>query len=175
MLLGREDVEKIGQYSAAAMLGVFRGRRKVVSLPAFIGDTSHIIAKLEGLPFNLITQLLVTMDIEALYTNIPQKEAWLAVARLFEKEGNTEHSSFILQCLNIVLQENFFEFDGQTYQQKKGVSMGAACASSVANIYVGSFEETYIYNEMAPFYENVHFWSRFIDDIFSYGQEKKTH
>ncbi|KAJ1202135.1 hypothetical protein NDU88_005936 [Pleurodeles waltl] len=139
---------------------------RVALLPAFIRDTSHIIAKLEGLPFNSTTQLLVTMDIDALYTNIPQKEAWLVVARLFEKEGNTEHSSFILQCLNIVLRETFFEFDGQTYQQKKGVSMGAACAPSVANIYVGSFEETHIYNEMAPFYENVHFWSRFIDDIF---------
>ncbi|KAJ1164219.1 hypothetical protein NDU88_004664 [Pleurodeles waltl] len=139
---------------------------RVALLPAFIRDISHIIAKLEGLPFNSTTQLLVTMDIEALYTNIPQKEAWLAVARLFGKEGNKEHSSFILQCLNIVLREIFFEFDGQTYQQKKGVSMGAACAPSVANIYVGSFEETHIYNEMAPFYENVHFWSRFIDDIF---------
>ncbi|KAJ1202244.1 hypothetical protein NDU88_006044 [Pleurodeles waltl] len=106
------------------------------------------------------------MDIEALYTNIPQQEAWQAVASLFEKEDMTEHTAFVLQCLDIVLRENFFEFDNQIFQQMKGVSMGAACAPSVANIYVGSFEEKYVYNEIAPFFENIHSWSRFIDDIF---------
>ncbi|KAJ1130815.1 hypothetical protein NDU88_009162 [Pleurodeles waltl] len=139
---------------------------RVAQLPAYIRDTSHIIAKLEGHSFNPNIQLLVSMDIEALYTNIPQQEAWQAVASLFEKEGMTEHSAFVLQCLDIVLREHFFEFDNQIFQQKKGVSMGAACAPSVANIYVGSFEEKNFYNEIAPFFENIQSWSRFIDDIF---------
>ncbi|KAJ1161203.1 hypothetical protein NDU88_001690 [Pleurodeles waltl] len=140
---------------------------RVAQLPAYIRDTSHIIAKLEGHSFNPNIQLLVTMDIEALYTNIPQQEAWQAVASLFEKEGTTEPFAYVLQCLDIVLRENFFEFDNQIFQQKKGVSMGAACAPSVANIYVGYFEEKCVYNEIAPFFENIHSWSRFIDDIFS--------
>ncbi|KAJ1082223.1 hypothetical protein NDU88_002391 [Pleurodeles waltl] len=100
------------------------------------------------------------MDIEALYTNIPQYEALQAVRQLFVKEGMTDHLLFVLDCLKIVLEGNFFEFDGKVYQQKKGVSMGAACAPSVANIYVGLFEQTHIYNEMAPFYENFRLWSR---------------
>ncbi|KAJ1208254.1 hypothetical protein NDU88_003640 [Pleurodeles waltl] len=141
-------------------------KTRVVQLPAYIKDTGHIISILEGARFNPDTEFLVTMDIEALYTNIPQYEAWQAVRQIFDKEGMTDHLLFVLDCLKIVLESNFFEFDGKTYQQKKGVSMGAACAPSVANIYVGLFEQTHIYNKIAPFYENIRLWSRYIDDVF---------
>ncbi|KAJ1150048.1 hypothetical protein NDU88_002846 [Pleurodeles waltl] len=51
-------------------------------------------------------------------------------------------------------------------EEIKGVSMGAACAPSVANVYVEDFERKFIYNEIAPFFENVSRWPRYIDDVF---------
>lgn len=52
--------------------------------------------------------------------------------------------------------------------------MGASCAPSVANIYMGEFERRHIYNEVAPFYENINRCCRFIDDIFFIWEGEET-
>lgn len=44
--------------------------------------------------------------------------------------------------------------------------MGASCAPTIANIYMSQFESKFIFNEIAPFYESVTRWSRFIGDVF---------
>lgn len=106
------------------------------------------------------------MDIEALYTNIPQRGALGAVKSALERSDSQDDHLFILECLAIVLQENYFEFDKSVYKQIQGVSMGAACAPNVANIYMGAFEDRFIFNKNAPFFENIFHWHRFIDDIF---------
>lgn len=36
----------------------------------------------------------------------------------------------------------------------------------VANIFMARFEQKFIHNEVAPFYESVTNWVRFIDNIF---------
>ncbi|KAJ1124344.1 hypothetical protein NDU88_002805 [Pleurodeles waltl] len=94
-------------------------KQRVVCLPAYVRDTGHIISKLEGIPFDPETQILVTMDIEALFTNIPQTQDLKAVAQIFGTESMTDHLDFVLQCLKIVLDQNYFMFDGDIYQQKK--------------------------------------------------------
>ncbi|KAJ1175202.1 hypothetical protein NDU88_000493 [Pleurodeles waltl] len=138
----------------------------VALLPSHIRDTGHFISKIEGLQYRPDGEYLVTMDLESLYTNIPQQEAIDVVALYLNRRGDDPALSFILKCLEPVLFNNYFDFNGKMYHQIKGISMGAACAPSVANLYVGAFEEKFIYNEMAPFYENVQAWSRFIDDVF---------
>ncbi|KAJ1186984.1 hypothetical protein NDU88_003763 [Pleurodeles waltl] len=138
----------------------------VALLPSCIRDTGHFISKIEGLQYRPDGEYLVTMDLESLYTNIPQQEAIDVVALYLNRRGDDPALSFILKCLETVLFNNYFDFNGKMYHQIKGVSMGAACAPSVANLYVGAFEDKFIYNEMAPFYENVQAWSRFIDDVF---------
>ncbi|KAJ1100564.1 hypothetical protein NDU88_005646 [Pleurodeles waltl] len=138
----------------------------VALLPSYIRDTGHFISKIEGLQYRPDGEYLVTMDLESLYTNIPQQEAIDVVALYLNRRGDDPALSFILKCLETVLFNNYFDFNGKMYHQIKGVSMGAACAPSVANLYVGAFEDKIIYNEMAPFYENVRAWSRFIDDVF---------
>lgn len=138
----------------------------VAKLQSYIKDTGHLISKIEGLPFNEKEEILVTLDLEALYTNIPQKEALNAISDILMLESDLTNSPFIIQCLKLVLENNFFEFEGQLFHQIQGVSMGAACAPSVACLYMGLFESQHIYNDLAPFQENVYVWSRFIDDIF---------
>ncbi|CAJ0931890.1 unnamed protein product [Ranitomeya imitator] len=46
-----------------------------------------------------------------------------------------------------------------------GTAMGARCAPSFANLFMGWWEETSVYPSRA-FRENVLYWFRFIDDIF---------
>ncbi|KAJ1188794.1 hypothetical protein NDU88_005551, partial [Pleurodeles waltl] len=138
----------------------------VSQLPSYVRDTVHFILKLEGLQYNPKQEILVTMDLEALYTNIPQQQALDCVASYLDDLGGDPLHVFVLNCLEIILFNNYFDFNGTIYKQIKGVSMGAAYAPSVANLYVGAFEEKHIYNEIAPFFENVHLWCRYMDDVF---------
>ena len=65
--------------------------------------------------------------------------------------------------LRLVLTLNNFFFNSQNYLQIKGCVMGTKCAPSYANIFMGMFEERYIY----PLLEKIsNFYLRFIDDIF---------
>ena len=113
---------------------------------------------MEKIPDNSI---LVTMDVRSLDTNIPNKEAIEAVETTFNRKsvGKRIFSTF----LRLVLTLNNFVFNSQNYLQIKGCAMGTKCAPSYANIFMGMFEERYIY----PLIKKIsNFYLRFIDDIF---------
>ncbi|XP_078525914.1 uncharacterized protein LOC144798766 [Lissotriton helveticus] len=134
--------------------------------PSYIKDTGDIIKKVENLQFNPQKDILVTLDIESLYSNIPQIGAIETTLWFIEEYQIPCCSNFIRECLTLVLTENCFEFGEQLFLQTKGVSMGASMAPSIANIYMIAFETKNIFNEMAPFFESVSHWYRYIDDIF---------
>ncbi|XP_078527507.1 uncharacterized protein LOC144799808 [Lissotriton helveticus] len=140
----------------------------VVKQKGYIKDTTSMIKKIECLNFNPDTQILVTLDIEALYTNIPQDNTIMMIIDMLSNEGQdlTAHQSFIVDCITMVLKSNIFLFGSDLYRQVKGTSMGATCAPSLACLYVSHFEEKHIFNPDAPFFENISEWSRYIDDIF---------
>ena len=69
----------------------------------------------------------------------------------------------ILTFLKLILVLNNFVFNAINYLQKKGCAMGTKCAPSYANIFMGWFEEKFIF----PLLTNLSdFYLRFIDDIF---------
>ena len=77
----------------------------------------------------------------------------------------------ILTFLKLILTLNNFVFNGINYLQKKGCAMGTKCAPSYANIFMGWFEEKFIF----PLLKNLsNFHLRFIDDIFLIWNLTKT-
>ncbi|XP_078498180.1 uncharacterized protein LOC144754363 [Lissotriton helveticus] len=141
--------------------------RPYISLSqSYVKDTGDIIAKVENLAYNENNDILVTLDIESLYSNIPQAEAIEATMWFIDLHKIPCSKPFIKDCLTLVLKENFFEFGEDLFLQVKGVSMGASMAQSIANIYMILFESKFIFNEVAPFFESVSHWYRYIDDIF---------
>ncbi|XP_078540042.1 uncharacterized protein LOC144825001 [Lissotriton helveticus] len=140
-------------------------RPHIEKIPGHIKDTRHVITQFEDTSFNAHRQWMVTLDVESLYSNIPCEGAMEATKWFIESFNIDCNMSFILDCLQIILDNNIFEFAGQLYKQIRGVSMGASCAPTIANIYVALFEEKFIFNEVAPFFESIFYWSRFIDDI----------
>ncbi|XP_078525166.1 uncharacterized protein LOC144798270 [Lissotriton helveticus] len=123
----------------------------------------NIVEDLEFVPNR---DILVTMDITSLYSNIPIDEAIRATDQFIDKHNIDCPKSFVIDCLYIVLTENIIEFGDSIYRQLRGVSMGASVAPSIANIYMSAFEDRFIDNEVAPFFESISHWSRYIDDIF---------
>ncbi len=81
------------------------------------------------------------------------------------RKGNVNPSNkSVLELLKLVLTCNNFEFDGKHYKQIRGTAMGTKVAPTFANIFMGKFENDYVYTH--PLYSKVLIWLRFIDDIF---------
>lgn len=101
-------------------------QKHTVSLNSYVRDSLYLIQQLDGivLPPNTI---LVTCDVESLYTNIAHQDCLEAVVYFLQSESNTltPFHSFLLALLYFVLKHNFFIFHLQYYLQVRGVDMGA--------------------------------------------------
>ncbi|XP_069599301.1 uncharacterized protein [Ranitomeya imitator] len=137
----------------------------VKTLDSHVRDSSHLIELFQPLlvPDNVI---LVTLDVEALYTNIEHKQGMITTSYFLEKHstGDRGHDAFILELLRFVLEKNYFIFDRTFYKQASGTAMGAKCAPSYANLFMGWWEETHV-QKLRSYSLHVIKWLRFIDDI----------
>ena len=123
---------------------------EVKKLKSYVKDTADFIKNIEAI-------------VCFLYTNIPHKEGIKAVKQRLKKSKPSVSIKVILTFLKLILTLNNFVFNGINYIQKKGCAMGTKCAPSCANIFMGWFEEKFIF----PLLTNLSdFYLRVIDDIF---------
>ena len=66
--------------------------------------------------------------------------------------------------LELILENNYFEFNDKYYLQTHGTAMGTTMAVSYANIFMAVLEEEILKN--APEGLTPLEWIRFLDDIF---------
>lgn len=136
----------------------------VPQIPSYIKDTTDFINKIESINDLPDRFYLVTLDVTSLYTNIPNQEGILAVAKTLVKyqPNYSASNSSILELLKIVLHSNNFDFNGKHYLQTGGTAMGTRLAPSYANIFMGDLEGKLL-NKSS---HKPHTYKRFIDDIF---------
>ena len=112
--------------------------------------------------------IIVTADIENLYTNIPhQNGIESCIETLYKDEDNKlkPKSPLTMQALMYnTLSNNIFEFNDKHYTQICGTAMGTSMAPAYANIYLASKEEPWL--ERTPLRENMVCIKRYLDDIF---------
>ena len=136
----------------------------VQKLPSYLRDSTHLINILKDLclPENAI---LASLDVTSLYTNIPNLEGIQATgAYLFKYRSPHQNPTNASLCklLELVLSTNNFLFDNKEYLQIGGTAMGTKLAPSFANLFMGHFEDKFVYSyPLKPF-----LWKRLIDDIF---------
>ena len=136
---------------------------EVKKLKSYVKDTTDFIKKIEAIDHVSDDCYLVSLDVRSLYTNIPHKEGIEAVKQKLKKSKPSISIKVILTFLKLILTLNNFVFNGINYLQKKGCAMGTKCGPSYANIFMGWFEEKFIF----PLLKNLSdFYLRFIDDIF---------
>ena len=140
---------------------------------SYLQDTPHYLRELEQLNESgkvKNSDILVTVDVSSLYTNIDQKEGLEAVKEaLDERVDQKVPTSFIISLLQIILMFNIFEFNSEYFLQLIGTAMGAVPAVSYANIYMARKIDKKIL-EAALKYKNTNenpivFLKRFLDDI----------
>ncbi|KAJ1148254.1 hypothetical protein NDU88_001091 [Pleurodeles waltl] len=109
---------------------------------------------------------MLRLDIEALYTSIPQEESLQAITDLLlsQVRESAAPAKWIMLLAKLALTENFFSFEDQIYLQHHGASMGSTFAPSIACLYVRWFEEGNICANNT-FNDDIRLWRRYIDDI----------
>lgn len=90
----------------------------MTKLPSYIRDTTQLLQNLKNLcvPTH---EILLTVDVEALYSAIPHSKGGKVIERLISqshKDGKPLHR-FILRALDFILLHNAFAFDGSHFLQ----------------------------------------------------------
>lgn len=136
-------------------------------IPTFIKDTTHFISMIENLEIPK-GAVLVSMDVNALYTNIPHEGARsVAQGILDSRTDPNPPTHFLMELLEIVLEKNYFTQEKNFFLQVNGVAMGSPVAPSVANLYMANFEKQFVLNsDYNPFFGDLFFIKRFLDDYF---------
>ena len=130
---------------------------------SYIRDSTHMINILKDFQ-TIPNMLLCTLDITSLYTNIPHSEVYKPLKSFwqFTRDINAlPHNSYIIELLQVVLTNNYFDFDGKHYHQKSGTAMDTKLAPSYANLFMYIFEQAHVYT----YHLQPTLWKRFIDDV----------
>ena len=83
------------------------------------------------------------MDVTSLYTNIPQEEGITPVCEAcedFYERKPPIPTRYLREMLSLILQENSFQFNGNTH----GTAMGTKIAVAFANIFMVKTEKEII-------------------------------
>ena len=144
----------------------------VKSIPSYLKDTRHTIAKLQEVPYTE-DLLLVTADVASLYTSIAHHLGFQAVDRFLDRVETIPviQKLFIMDLLRFATSHNYFWYGGDFYLQEKGVAMGAKFAPSLANIFMAKWEEDVVYALERP---EIVLWARYIDDILLLWKGDRT-
>ncbi|XP_041440270.1 uncharacterized protein LOC121400667 [Xenopus laevis] len=136
----------------------------VTEIPTCLKDTNDLLCRLEDLPPLPNGIVLASIDIQSLYTSIPQEEGIRYIEEaLLDTTIDTQLVYFLLDCLTMVLCKNYFRFGGEYYWQRQGTSMGAPVAPSFANLFVRRLEEKFFLRHRLS--EHIILYLRYVDDI----------
>ena len=130
---------------------------------SLVKDTNHFLSLLAQLGEIPDHALLYTADVVVLYPNILHNEGLEAMHKALDTRQNPSISTESLVSLGkVVLDSNFFEFDGRVYKQKLGTAVGTKFAPAYVNLFMSRLEEELLSKcEVRPWV-----WYRYIDDVF---------
>lgn len=164
---GRPIVASIGSITSNLSTYVDHFIRPLTeALPSFTKDTGHIVNIIESInSLGDEEMYLVSFDINAMYTSIPHDGGMEALDHYLLDSMCNPSKTCILELSKLILRHNYWVFQNTFYIQRHGVPMGSSFSPSFSNLYMGLFEENYIYSNHI-FKDNIFIWKRYLDDIF---------
>ena len=142
---GRPIVSGIGTLTEYVSAFVDRELQPLLAnIPSNIKDTTDFLSKLSrynDLPDNTI---LVTLNVTALFPNIPHNDDIGACKKhLGRRALSTSSREDICQLINFILENNVLNFNDEYFSQVCGTSMGTRIAPCYANIFKAELEENF--------------------------------
>ena len=141
---------------------------------SFVRDDIDFLSKLQRHLPNNDEYALVTLDITSLYTNIDTDlgiramRYWIQNLKNFIPARFSE--DFIIDRIQLILENNTFHFNGEHYLQLQGTAMGTKMAPSYVNLVLAYLEEL-LYEKLKSTNEEYgsyieHNFMRYLDDCF---------
>lgn len=140
----------------------------VKSLPSFTQDSTDLLKTLKSIQDPTAVTYMACLDVESLYTSVPHTGALEALTLFLNQRppDSKPETHVLIELTETLLTHNYFMFQDENYLQVKGVSMGSKASPSIANIYMGLFEQNYVFNSTENvFLPYIKMWKRYIDDI----------
>ena len=129
---------------------------------SFLKNSYDFVNKIRNIKFEE-NWLLVTGDVSALYTNMHHNRTISEVRKIFENDPEPKRpDEHILHLLDIILKNNDFTFNNETFLQILGTAMGKIFSPSLANIYLLEFDE----KAMNGYPIKPLLFFRYLDDVF---------
>lgn len=128
--------------------------------PSYVKNTYDFLDKIKTANISENT-LLISLDVDNLFTNIPNDLGIEAVKQTFALQPKPIHP-YIIKLMKLVLENNDFEFNNQLYLQKHGTCMGTRFSPGYANVFLAVWEATHLpkcEKQPTAYY-------RYLDDIF---------
>ena len=124
------------------------------------GDFLKKIGDVGNIPENAI---LVTADVVGLYPNIPHNAGLKALTNMFEaREHKAVSTDDLVKMARFVLENNYFEFNGDVKKQISGTAISTKFALAYVCIFTDEHETKFLQSQsLQPLV-----WFRCIKDIF---------
>lgn len=106
---------------------------------------------------------MFTGDVVSMYTNI-KTDLLIAALRGWMREQSgfsKDLIAWLCESVRFLNEAVFFQFGSQRFWQQEGVAMGLACAPTLANLFMGIWEERIGVTKLFLFYR------RYIDDVYA--------
>ena len=136
---------------------------------SFLRNSADLVEKLRALD-DLKEGVLVSFDVESLFTNVPLEEA-VDVVR-YRLEGDEDLSSRtslsvdeLVSLVRFCLTCCYFRCQDEIYVQVDGVAMGGSVSVVVANLYMFFFEEMALKEASKVGLLVPDVWFRYVDDV----------
>lgn len=130
--------------------------------------TLDLIHKLEEVNIHHESPVIMSADVESLYTNIDVPSGIRMIAGLLQMNNvKKEDIKLIRLVLEWIFNNNYFKYNDTYYKQNRGIAMGSPIAPSFANLVLIAIERFKIVKN-----EHVLVYYRFIDDTFLIIQEQ---
>ena len=107
-------------------------------LKPYIKDTNDFLRKLQNLPKLPDDVILCTIDVVGLYPNIPNEEGLLFLKKALDKRRNkTVSTESLIELAELVLRNNYFEFNDRFKKQKEDTAIGTKFAPPLCHYFHG--------------------------------------
>ncbi|CAK1596620.1 unnamed protein product [Parnassius mnemosyne] len=105
--------------------------------------------------------ILLSLDVDSLFTNVPSPDCLRILADLFEKRRlHPGETNDLLNLTSLCMKQNYFRFNNRFYLQKEGLAMGSPLSPLMADIFMDNFEKQHIVVN-----QNILYYYRYVDDI----------
>lgn len=128
--------------------------------PSYVKNTYDFLDKLSKIKTHS-NALLISLDVDSLYTNIDNEMGIKAVTEIFATDPKPIHK-YIIRLLQLSLEGNDFVFNNKHYLQISGTAMGKKMAPKYADITLSYWESL----NLPKCDKQPRIYLRYLDDIF---------